>query len=70
MPIFSDGELFLMANFDGRLEAVNPNVAVAGEAPSCTVGWKTLKEEDDADHFTFHGDDRTLKIQDQGEERP
>ena len=52
-----------------RLEAVNPNVAVAGEAPSCTVGWKTLKEDDDADHFTWLGDDRTIKVDDTGDDK-
>ena len=48
-----------------RLEAVNPNVAFPGMPPTCTIGWKTLKEDDDADHFTFLGDDRTLDIEDQ-----
>jgi len=46
-----------------RLEAVNPNSASPDEVPSCTTGWETLKEEDDAEHFSWEGDQRRIKVE-------
>ena len=65
LHFFSTFFLHFLPLFVTRLEAVNPNVAFPGMPPTCTIGWKTLKEDDDADHFTFLGDDRTLDIEDQ-----